>query len=143
MNMVQKLSGPHLMLSHVGDVDGVFPAHLADRMHNLVRTEFFFTVFGMVVVALPFFDRFDPFGTVSYTHLYVYKRQSQFGALATALASTVGTGNIVGVGTAIAMGAVSYTHLDVYKRQGQGYRFCNTEMKHHESFYCKNKGFLR
>lgn len=29
---------------------------------------------------------------------------SQFGALATALASTVGTGNIVGVGTAIAMG---------------------------------------
>ena len=29
---------------------------------------------------------------------------SQFGALATALASTIGTGNIIGVGTAIAMG---------------------------------------
>lgn len=29
---------------------------------------------------------------------------SQFGALATALAATIGTGNIVGVGTAIAMG---------------------------------------
>ena len=29
---------------------------------------------------------------------------SQFGALATALASTIGTGNIIGVGTAIALG---------------------------------------
>ena len=29
---------------------------------------------------------------------------SQFGALATALAATIGTGNIVGVGTAIALG---------------------------------------
>ena len=30
---------------------------------------------------------------------------SQFGALATALASTIGTGNIIGVGTAIALGS--------------------------------------
>ena len=29
---------------------------------------------------------------------------SQFGALTTALASTIGTGNIIGVGTAIALG---------------------------------------
>ena len=29
---------------------------------------------------------------------------SQFGALATALAATIGTGNIIGVGTAIALG---------------------------------------
>ena len=29
---------------------------------------------------------------------------SQFGALTTALSSTIGTGNIIGVGTAIAMG---------------------------------------
>lgn len=29
---------------------------------------------------------------------------SQFGALATALASTIGTGNIIGVGTAVALG---------------------------------------
>lgn len=29
---------------------------------------------------------------------------SQFGALSTALASTIGTGNIIGVGTAVAMG---------------------------------------
>ena len=29
---------------------------------------------------------------------------SQFGALATALAATIGTGNIVGVGTAVALG---------------------------------------
>ena len=29
---------------------------------------------------------------------------SQFGALATALASTIGTGNIIGVGTAVVMG---------------------------------------
>ena len=29
---------------------------------------------------------------------------SQFGALSTALASTIGTGNIIGVGTAIALG---------------------------------------
>ncbi|WP_324822829.1 alanine/glycine:cation symporter family protein [Sinanaerobacter sp. ZZT-01] len=39
---------------------------------------------------------------------------SQFGALATALASTIGTGNIVGVGTAIALGgpgAVFWTWL--------------------------------
>lgn len=39
---------------------------------------------------------------------------SQFGALATALASTIGTGNIVGVGTAIALGgpgAVLWTWL--------------------------------
>ena len=32
---------------------------------------------------------------------------SQFGALATALASTIGTGNIIGVGTAIALGGPS------------------------------------
>lgn len=31
---------------------------------------------------------------------------SQFGALTTALASTIGTGNIIGVGTAIALGAL-------------------------------------
>ena len=41
---------------------------------------------------------------------------SNFGALTTALAATIGTGNIVGVGTAIALGGpgavpVSYTHL--------------------------------
>ena len=31
---------------------------------------------------------------------------SQFGALATALASTIGTGNIIGVGTAVALGVL-------------------------------------
>ena len=38
-----------------------------------------------------------------------------FQSLMTALAATIGTGNIVGVATA--MVPVSYTHLDVYKRQ--------------------------
>ena len=33
---------------------------------------------------------------------------SQFGALATALASTIGTGNIIGVGTAIYLGGPAY-----------------------------------
>ena len=32
---------------------------------------------------------------------------SQFGALTTALASTIGTGNIIGVGTAIALGLLN------------------------------------
>ena len=35
---------------------------------------------------------------------YAEGEVTQFGALATALASTIGTGNIIGVGTAIAMG---------------------------------------
>lgn len=33
---------------------------------------------------------------------------SQFGAIATALASTIGTANIIGVGTAIALGGPEY-----------------------------------
>ena len=56
---------------------------------------------------------------------------SSFGALCTALSATIGTGNIVGVATALVAGGpgalfwmwtVSYTHLDVYKRQEQDKR---------------------
>ncbi len=38
---------------------------------------------------------------------------SQFGALTTALAATIGTGNIIGVGTAIAMGGPGAVLLDL------------------------------
>ena len=37
---------------------------------------------------------------------------SQFGALTTALSSTIGTGNIIGVGTAIAMGGICFLDVD-------------------------------
>ena len=48
---------------------------------------------------------------------------SQFGALTTALAATIGTGNIIGVGTAIALGGpgavlwLSLIHIYQEKRQ--------------------------
>ena len=38
-----------------------------------------------------------------------------FQAVSTALAGTVGTGNIAGIPTAVTLGAVSYTHLIVWR----------------------------
>jgi len=42
---------------------------------------------------------------------------SQFGALATALAATIGTGNIVGVATAVALGGPRCSTLDMAHRR--------------------------
>ena len=47
---------------------------------------------------------------------------SQFGALTTALASTIGTGNIIGVGTAIALGGPGAGILVLADR---GIRYCH------------------
>ena len=44
---------------------------------------------------------------------------SQFGALTTALASTIGTGNIVGVGTAVALGGPGAVFWCWIKRMSQ------------------------